>query len=270
MKIHLIKSEMDGGLRIAREGREDLRLHETIIETRTGSSPLDELELVIMQFGLLRIRDENDYKEATRQGKGGARIRKILLTLFMPVAIQSLGMFLKMTEPDQKSIHDAINEVKMEAAGRLTTFTGLLKASKRNWHNPRFTKMRLTLEPIAADESEWEIDEHFFTTKITVEEGLHRLEEMQKSGEIRLCGIRRAMECIIAHPNIEKEHPLAVQASSQDPDESFCSLAVFSWCDSSGGFAEMYSLQLCDSTEPSDPSWGWLILRKKKNYRFSE
>ncbi|MFH1946936.1 MAG: hypothetical protein ABIJ23_02140 [Candidatus Magasanikbacteria bacterium] len=135
----------------------------------------------------------------------------------------------------------------------------LLTACQQYWFNPDFTEARWPLEPVAPDESEWEVKEHFFSDNATGEEKLRRLAEMVKKGEIRFCGVRRAMEYVANHLDAQLARPLVVPVSAQDSDGGLC-LPIFShyW----NGHRQR-KLNLCSVSNRFYPDCAWLVLRKR-------
>lgn len=133
------------------------------------------------------------------------------------------------------------------------SFADLLSACKQNWVNDNFNEKNFPLEPVADDESEWEVYEYHFNKTVNGLDAFKKLEELG----YRLCGPRRAMEYIAnGHLDIQLDHPLIVTASWGD--------SVGFWC--APLFFRDYGkrdLRLCRLGRGFDPFCGWLVLRKR-------
>jgi len=98
--------------------------------------------------------------------------------------------------------------------------------------------------------------------KVTGEEGVRRLKEMEARGEIRLpTGSRRAMGYIADNPDRQLNHAIILPFLAQNSDGVIC-LAVFDW----GWDDDVRSrdLNLCEASSECDPDCGWLVLRRKQ------
>ena len=139
------------------------------------------------------------------------------------------------------------------------SFADLLAACKQNGYcNPEFTEERYPLEPVAADEGDYEVVEHHFTETVTLEEGLRRLAEMAAKGEIRLLsGSRLAMEYIAAHLEAQLDHPIILPLRAQDSDGRW---VVPFFCRDYG--ERVLRLFYLDGS--AFPDCGWLVLRKRQ------
>jgi len=139
------------------------------------------------------------------------------------------------------------------------SFADLLAACKQNGYcNPEFTEERYPLEPVAADEGDYEVVEHHFTETVTLEEGLRRLAEMAAKGEIRLLsGSRLAMEYIAAHLEAQLDHPIILPLRAQDSDGRW---VVPFFCRDYGERV-LYLFRLAYGAVPG---CGWLVLRKRQ------
>lgn len=124
-----------------------------------------------------------------------------------------------------------------------------------------FTEDRWPLEPIAADEDEWEVVKHRFANPVTGEEGLRQLEDLaaNSNGQIRLLqGSRRAMEYVVKNPDIQLYTSLIIPLRAQCSDNCWY-LPIFSgvWFNGNPHFLSLFS-----PSAVVEPTIGWLILRK--------
>ena len=153
------------------------------------------------------------------------------------------------------------NPGKVLVAAITATFASLLKACHQNGYcNSDFTESRWHLEPIATDEADWEVVEHYLTKTGALEDGVKQLEKLATKGEIRLLtGSRRAMEYIAAHPDAQLDHPIILPLRAQRSSGYWC-LPVFGrlW----GG--RRRSLGLYSTDDAFDSSYSWLVLRKRQ------
>ena len=135
----------------------------------------------------------------------------------------------------------------------------LLTACKQYWVNPDFTEARWPLEPVAVDEAEWKVEEHFFDDDATGTEKLLRLAEMVKRGEIRICGVRRAEEDTADHLDIQLDHPRIITVSALGSG-GVLSLPAFHgrWFD--GRERELFLYRVSNDF---NRRCGWLVLRKR-------
>lgn len=132
----------------------------------------------------------------------------------------------------------------------------MFNACRQYWVNPDFTEARWPLEPVAVDEAEWEEYEHFFDDDATGEVKIRRLEEMVKRGEIRICGVRRAMKNTADHLDIQLDHPRIIPVSALDSGDILC-LPTFCW------LGRERELLLCRVSFVFSRLCGWLVLRKR-------
>jgi hypothetical protein len=109
-------------------------------------------------------------------------------------------------------------------------FNKLLTACRQLFDRD-FKETNLKLEPVETDENEWKVDEiPIESDKMSIADGFHQLEKLTENGEIRLCGLRRAMEYIAALK--EKEgvgqmyHPIIIPVRVQCQDNSI-SVPIF-------------------------------------------
>lgn len=137
-------------------------------------------------------------------------------------------------------------------------FTELLVACKQKHVNHNFTEAHFPLGSVATDESEYEVYEYHFPKPIN---GLVARGELVKLG-YRVCGLRRALEFVAEHPDIQLDHGLIVTVRWLHPDGDWCSPLFGS--DSNERKLMLYSLD-CDLY----PACGWLVLRKKQNAEVS-
>ncbi len=133
-------------------------------------------------------------------------------------------------------------------------FADLLAACKQNGYvNSDFNKENFPLEPVASDESEWEVYEHHFDETVNGMDAFKKLEELG----YRLCGPRRAMEYVAnGHLDVQLDHSLIVTARWQNSSGVWCAPI----------FRRHYDerrLSLCGIGGGFDPSYGWLVLRKR-------
>ena len=135
----------------------------------------------------------------------------------------------------------------------------LFNACKQDWFNKDFTEARWPLESVSVDEAEWEEYEHFFDDDATGEVKIRRLEEMVKRGEIRICGVRRAMEDTADHLDIQLDHPRIIPVSALDSG-GVLSLPAFHgrWFD--GRERELFLYRVSNDF---NRRCGWLVLRKR-------
>lgn len=142
------------------------------------------------------------------------------------------------------------------------TFSKLLKNCKQDVIYPDFTEARWPLEPVAADEDDYEVAEHHFTETVTLEEGLRRLTAMAEKGEIRLLtGSRRAMEWVATHLEVQLDHPVILPLQAQGYDGRRV-VPIFHrrW---GGDYGRRLVLYYLDYGAYS--GCGWLILRKRNS-----
>jgi hypothetical protein len=154
-----------------------------------------------------------------------------------------------------------MDSVKPATETVVSKWQELLTACRQCWIDPYFTEAGWPLEPVAVDEADWEVGEHFFSEKITGTEGLRSLAKMENRGEICICGVRRSMEDTADHLDIQIDHPRIIPVSAQFSNGSLY-LPVFSryWSVSVHG----RRLDLCVVSNDFSPDCGWLVLRKKK------
>ena len=153
------------------------------------------------------------------------------------------------------------NPGKVLVAAITATFASLLKACHQNGYcNSDFTESRWHLEPIATDEADWEVVEHYLTKTGALEDGVKQLEKLATKGEIRLLtGSRRAMEYIAAHPDAQLDHPIILPLRAQNSSDYWC-LPVFDG-DWSG---RLRRLVLYGTGGTFDSDYSWLVLRKRQ------
>lgn len=149
-------------------------------------------------------------------------------------------------------------------AGRVTEeqlrraiFQSLLAACRQDLVEPEFTEKHYPLEPVAPDEDKWEVVEHKFDGKMKGEDAFTELRAMG----YRLCGPRRAMEFIAAHPDLQLDHPLMVTARWQDPKDGWCA-PVFSRAREVGRYLYVERLDR-DFGDDFRPGFSWLVLKKR-------
>ncbi|MFA5413122.1 MAG: hypothetical protein WC348_01080 [Patescibacteria group bacterium] len=131
-------------------------------------------------------------------------------------------------------------------------FRRLLDMCKQDWVNPDFNEANCPLEPVAPDEHYWEVYEHHFDRMMTGEEAFA---ELEKLGYRLLGGLRRAMEFIAAHPDIQLDHPLIITARWQIQDGVWYAPVARRH----GGERDL-GLNCLD--RDFSPNFGWLVLRK--------
>ena len=126
-----------------------------------------------------------------------------------------------------------------------------------------FDEFRWPLEPIATDEADWEVVEHYLNKTGTLRDGLRHLEELAAKDEIRLLtGSRRAMEYMTQHRDAQLDHGVILplysryQTSSGDWD-----LPIFgcNW-----GGERLHGLLMHPADETFKSSWSWLVLKRKQ------
>lgn len=136
------------------------------------------------------------------------------------------------------------------------SFNKLLSACKQDWVNLNFNEDNFPLEPVADDENEWEVYEHFFDEDI---DGFDAPERLKKLGYRLLGGPRRAMKYVAKHLNIQLDHLLVIAGVSWEcPGGGWC-LPVF--CEDDDGRNLCLAWLDCEF----DSSSGWLVLRKKQS-----
>lgn len=143
-------------------------------------------------------------------------------------------------------------ENKVVAVSR--SFDELLAACKQDWFSPYFNEKYFPLEPIAPDESKWEIYEHHFNQQVNGPNAFKRLEELG----YRLCGgTRRAMEYVAnGHYDIQLNHRLIVTVRWQYSPGDWFAPVFYSYRNE-----RRLDISYFDNTFDSDD--GWLVLRKK-------
>lgn len=147
------------------------------------------------------------------------------------------------------------------------TFQSLLEACHQGGHRkPDFTESRWPLEPVAADEADWEVVEHHIQSSGTLTEGLHWLERLAVIDSVRslgdfrlLTGSRRAMEYISTHQEAQLDHPIILPLRAQDSDGLWC-FPVFSrdW------YGRQRNLNLDSSDVTFRSHYSWLVLCRKQ------
>ena len=154
------------------------------------------------------------------------------------------------------------NPGKILVAVVIATFKSLLDACHQTGYcNPDFTESRWLLEPIATDEADWEVVEHYLTKTGTLDDGPEQLKKLAAKGEIRLLtGSRRAMEYIAAHPEAQLNHPIILPLRAQDSCGRWC-LPVF--CGDWDGSRR--ALHLLSTGLTFDSDYSWLVLRPKSS-----
>lgn len=210
-------------------------------------------------------------KEVQAMVDGGLNMLNIIISIVG--VVRDLAVELgKSTQEWTEAIHrlsrpEGIQTLRTIAAlilGQTTaivqrTWQELLDACKQDWKNPSFTEARWPLEPVASDESEWVAEEYFFHDDASGTEKLRRLAEMVKKGEIRICGVRRAMEYVATHLDVQLDHPLVVPVSAQGAGGDLC-LPTFdcSWDD-----GRLRRLSLYFVSSRFYPICAWLVLCKR-------
>lgn len=166
------------------------------------------------------------------------------------------------------------------------TWKDYLLACKQLWVTPNFNSGTWPLEPVAVDEDEWEVVEHMFSDGVRDKqtrqnpdcwkgkERLHRLNEMVKKGEIRPCGIRRAMEYVAAHSDIQLNHELVVMVTGpvlmygfhgiHEAGDLGHYLPVFCSNPIAHYQPEERMLEVRSTHGDFSLSCGWLVLRKRQ------
>ena len=141
------------------------------------------------------------------------------------------------------------------------TFKSLLDACHQTDHrHPDFTESRWPLEPVAVDEADWEVVEHYLTKTGTLNRGVKHLEKLADKGEIRmLVGSRRAMEYIARHQKAQLDHPIILPLRARDSSDDWC-LPVFrrNWC------SWRRELDLDGTGNRFPPHYGWLVIKRKQ------
>lgn len=216
-------------------------------------------------------------KEVQAMVDGGLNLLNIIIALV--AAVRALAAKLKKTDVEwtaalhrlsQPEGKETLAQMAAVVLGTTTqaaavvckTFAELLAACQQGFVNPGFTEERWHLEPVEPDEDEWEVAEYFFTDDADGIEKLRRLAELEKRGEIRMFrGVRRAMEFVASHLNLQLNHPLVVPVSAQDSDGVLC-LPVFDfdWVDD----VRERGLHLFLVRLGFSSFCGWLVLRKRK------
>lgn len=161
---------------------------------------------------------------------------------------------------DPKLVDQVFDLIVGRAGAVIATFKQLLDACHQYGVAEGFTESRWSLEPIAADEADWEVVEHYLTKTGTLEEGVKRLEKLAAKGEIRLLtGSRRAMEYIAQHQAAQLDHPIILPLRAQDSSGVWC-LPVFRrrW-DGRQRYLGLYSTVFTFRSRD-----GWLVLRKRQ------
>ncbi len=154
----------------------------------------------------------------------------------------------KLTEEQVRAMHSLFCNKK-------ATFQSLLAACRQDWVHPDFEEKNFPLETVADDEDEWEVHEHHFQSAIC---GKIAFEEFKAMGPLgfRLCGVRRAIEFIAAHPDLQLDHPLIVTTLGLNRGSHRCA-PVF---DRGDGKRKVYLNSL---TGDFGPRCGWLVLHKR-------
>jgi hypothetical protein len=133
------------------------------------------------------------------------------------------------------------------------TWRELFDACRQDYCNKYFNEKNFPLEPVAADEGEWEVYEHHFLEVVTGEVAFRRLEEMG----YRLCGPRRAMEYIAEHLELQLDHLIVVTALWPLGCGDWA-VPVFS------GPSGRRDMSLSGLDDKFNPLHGWLVLRRKQ------
>ncbi|MFA6486326.1 MAG: hypothetical protein WCT40_03090 [Candidatus Magasanikbacteria bacterium] len=154
----------------------------------------------------------------------------------------------------------AVEPVAAVAVATKKSFTELLAACRQYCVNNDFIEPSWPLEPVAADEREWEVVEHHFDKTVKLKYGLAMLKDLAMKGEIRLLvGSRRAMEWIADHPDAQLDHPVIIPLAAQNSDGSLV-VPIFArhWDD-----GQQRDLHLCYLDHDASPVYAWLVLRKR-------
>ncbi|MEK7508588.1 MAG: hypothetical protein AAB568_01905 [Patescibacteria group bacterium] len=178
-----------------------------------------------------------------------------------------IALWNELKPEEQKALVDSDNRpgLKRFLAGTravvTATFKSLLDACHQDGYcNPDFTELLWPLEPIAADETDWEVVVHFLAKGGSFNECKWQLEKLAAKGEIRLLtGSRRVMEYIARHPAAQMKHPIILPLLVQHLSGDWC-LPVFSghWGDG------RRDLGLCLNTRKFNSHDGWLVLKRKQ------
>ncbi|MBI5071898.1 hypothetical protein HZB93_03350 [Candidatus Falkowbacteria bacterium] len=153
-----------------------------------------------------------------------------------------------------RDIVEALNTGRVtEEQLRRALFQSLLAACQQNLVKPDFNGEHYPLEPVTLDEHEWEVAEYHFKDVISDERAFAKLKAMG----YRLCGVRRAMEFIAVHPDLQLDHPLVVTARWQSSDDHRY-VPIFHRAREVGRY-----LYLDRLPRDFDPNFGWLLLRKR-------
>ena len=168
--------------------------------------------------------------------------------------VDDLRRLLKEPELVDQVFDLIVRPEKKDVPPSKSLWQNLLDACRQKQIYEDFTEAHYPLEPVAADESEWEVYEHHFEETVTGEEAFTRLEKL---GYRHLNGTRRAMQFVAEHPNLQLDHPLVVTARWQFSVGRWCA-PVFcrdgDWCE--------LGLDWLDSSK-FEPCFGWLVLRKR-------
>ena len=191
--------------------------------------------------GILKLLCETKWTKAEMQRRFFARwglLRDIAVALDDP----------QLSEEQVRAMHPLFYKKKTAK-----TFSDLLADCRQSRVNPHFNEENFPLEPVAPDEADWEVYEHHFEETVTGEEAFRRLEEMG----YRLCGPRRAMEFIAAHPDLQLDRSVIVTARWLDSDGGWCA-PIFYRHDGRRG------LNLdCLGDDDFGSGCGWLVLHKR-------
>jgi len=132
------------------------------------------------------------------------------------------------------------------------TFRELLDACGQGEIDSCFNDDNFPLEPHLPGDDEWEVYEHRFPFAVHMDLG--NFSSLERAG-FRLCGPRRAMEFVAAHPELQLDHPIVVTAY---------------YCELGGLYMPVFSAKdgkrvLTFGAVGSDfsPRFGWLLLCRK-------
>jgi len=133
------------------------------------------------------------------------------------------------------------------------TFQGLLATCKQDEVDYRFNEGHFSLEPVAPNEDDWEVHEHFFSASV---DGLKAFGALEQLGNYQPCGPRRAMTFIATHLHDQLENDLVVTTRWY--------WGVNWWTPVFCGNGSKRILKLQRLNRKFGPCDGWLVLRRKQ------
>jgi len=152
-----------------------------------------------------------------------------------------------------------MEKIKITKKFATRLFIKLLSACKMKWVDENFTEKNFSLEPITADESDWEVCVHHFKYYTYY---FSAIKKIKKNPNYQLCGPRRAMEYIAHRRNLR--NPLIMTTHWWNSGGECWGIPIIgrSW-----DYNRIINLAYISKGEDADfpPEYGWLVLKRKKS-----